>query len=88
MVFSDWIKVDSLSAIQPIIIGSNAHALQAAKQLDEAGYWILAIRPPTVPEGKARLRVTFSANHTIDDVKQLIRTLQKIESSMLAEDVT
>jgi len=88
MVFSDWIKVDSLSAIQPIIIGSNAHALQAAKQLDEAGYWIPAIRPPTVPEGKARLRVTFSANHTIDDVKQLIRTLQKIESSMLAEDVT
>ena len=87
MVFSDWIKVDSLSAIQPIIIGSNAHALQAAKQLDEAGYWIPAIRPPTVPEGKARLRVTFSANHTIDDVKQLIRTLQKIESSMLAEDV-
>jgi len=86
MVFSDWIKVDSLSAIQPIIIGSNAHALQAAKQLDEAGYWIPAIRPPTVPEGKARLRVTFSANHTIDDVKQLIRTLQKIESSMLAED--
>ena len=88
MVFSDWIKVDSLSAIQPIIIGSNAHALQAAKQLDEAGYWIPAIRPPTVPEGKARLRVTFSTNHTIDDVKQLIRTLQKIESSMLAEDVT
>jgi len=88
MVFSDWIKVDSLSAIQPIIIGSNAHALQAAKQLDEAGYWIPAIRPPTVPEGKARLRVTFSANHTIDDVKQLIRTLQKIESSMLTEDVT
>lgn len=88
MVFSDWIKVDSLSAIQPIIIGSNAHALQAAKQLDEAGYWIPAIRPPTVPEGKARLRVTFSANHTIDDVKQLIRTLQKIELSMLAEDVT
>jgi len=87
MVFSDWIKVDSLSAIQPIIIGSNAHALQAAKQLDEAGYWIPAIRPPTVPEGKARLRVTFSANHTIDDVKQLIQTLQKIESSMLAEDV-
>jgi len=86
MVFSDWIKVDSLSAIQPIIIGSNAHALQAAKQLDEAGYWIPAIRPPTVPEGKARLRVTFSANHTTDDVKQLIQVLQKIESSMLVGD--
>ena len=72
-----------MTAIQPIIIGSNANALLASKILDEAGYWIPAIRPPTVPEGKARLRVTFSANHTMDDVKKLIEVLQKIESSML-----
>jgi len=71
-----------------VIIGSNAHALQAAKLLDAAGYWIPAIRPPTVPEGKARLRITFSANHTVDDVKELIQTLQKIESSMLVEGVS
>ena len=86
LVLSHWEKINSSSAIQPIIIGSNAHALQAAKLLDEAGYWIPAIRPPTVPEGKARLRVTFSANHTTDDVKQLIQVLQKIESNMLVGD--
>ncbi|QWD93407.1 8-amino-7-oxononanoate synthase [Polynucleobacter asymbioticus] len=88
MVFSCWQKASSSSAIQPVIIGSNAHALQAAKLLDAAGYWIPAIRPPTVPEGKARLRITFSANHTVDEVKELIQTLQKIESSMLVEGVS
>ena len=88
MVFSCWQKASSSSAIQPVIIGSNAHALQASKLLDAAGYWIPAIRPPTVPEGKARLRITFSANHTVDDVKELIQTLQKIESSMLVEGVS
>ena len=86
MAFSSWEKINSLTAIQPIIIGSNANALLASKLLDEAGYWIPAIRPPTVPEGKARLRVTFSANHTMDDVKKLIEVLQKIESSMLVGD--
>ncbi len=83
MSFSIWEKVSSCTPIQPIIIGSNANALLAAKLLDEAGYWIPAIRPPTVPIGSARLRITFSASHSIDDVRELIRTLKNIEQKTL-----
>ena len=79
MHFSDWKKVASCTPIQPVILGSNANALAAAKLLNEMGYWIPAIRPPTVPAGSARLRITFSANHSIADLQNLIQALQKIE---------
>ena len=79
MIFSEWKKVPSCTPIQPVILGSNANALMAAKLLDQAGYWIPAIRPPTVPPGSARLRITFSANHSADDLRKLITTLNKIE---------
>ena len=82
MYFSDWKKVDSCTPIQPVILGSNANALAAAKLLDEMGYWIPAIRPPTVPAGSARLRITFSANHSIKDLQDLIQALQKIEQQV------
>jgi 8-amino-7-oxononanoate synthase len=83
MSFFIWEKVSSCTPIQPIIIGSNANTLLAAKLLDEAGYWIPAIRPPTVPSGSARLRITFSANHGVDDLRALIRTLKSIEQKTL-----
>ena len=83
MHFSQWEKVPSCTAIQPVILGSNANALLAAKLLDEAGYWIPAIRPPTVPSGSARLRITFSANHSEADLRLLISTLQKIEQTVI-----
>ena len=79
MHFSDWKKVASCTPIQPVILGSNANALAAAKLLNEMGYWIPAIRPPTVPAGSARLRITFSANHNIEELKNLIQALHKIE---------
>ncbi|MBU3540636.1 8-amino-7-oxononanoate synthase [Polynucleobacter sp. UB-Tiil-W10] len=79
MHFSQWEKMPSCTAIQPVILGSNANALLASKLLDEAGYWIPAIRPPTVPNGSARLRITFSANHSEADLRQLIATLKAIE---------
>jgi 8-amino-7-oxononanoate synthase len=82
MAFSSWDKVSSLTPIQPVILGSNANALAAAKLLDEAGYWIPAIRPPTVPVGSSRLRITFSANHSVDDLRELIKTLQVIEQEI------
>ena len=82
MTFSEWKKVSSCTPIQPIILGSNASALMAAKLLDEAGYWIPAIRPPTVAPGSARLRITFSANHSADDLRQLIATIKKIEQEV------
>lgn len=83
MNFKCWQKMQSNTPIQPVILGSNAHALAAAKLLDEAGYWIPAIRPPTVPANSARLRITLSANHTVDDLRTLMRTLEAIEQSIV-----
>jgi 8-amino-7-oxononanoate synthase len=78
----------SMTPIQPLVLGSNAAALLASRQLDEAGYWIPAIRPPTVPEGSARLRITFSANHSTQAVRELIAELQKIEALVYASSET
>ena len=85
MVFAEWKKSISSTPIQPVILGSNANALLAAKLLDEAGYWIPAIRPPTVPSGSARLRITFSANHSVDDLRQLIHQLNQIEQTSMVQ---
>lgn len=82
MIFASWEKTPSSTPIQPVILGSNANALAVAKLLDEAGYWIPAIRPPTVPVGSSRLRITFSANHSIDDLRELIRALKIIEQTV------
>ncbi|QWE18831.1 aminotransferase class I/II-fold pyridoxal phosphate-dependent enzyme [Polynucleobacter corsicus] len=82
MTFQNWEKTPSSTPIQPVILGGNASALAAAKLLDEAGYWIPAIRPPTVPVGSSRLRITFSANHSVDDLRELIKTLQIIEQEV------
>jgi 8-amino-7-oxononanoate synthase len=86
MIFSTWEKVSSCSPIQPLILGSNADTLLAATLLDEAGYWIPAIRPPTVPVGSSRLRITFSANHSENDLRSLIKTLQLIERQVLEKN--
>ena len=83
MKFSGWEKILSCTPIQPIILGSNANALMAAKLLDEAGYWVPAIRPPTVPIGSARLRITFSANHSEEDLRALINTLHSVEQCVV-----
>jgi 8-amino-7-oxononanoate synthase len=82
MIFSSWEKTPSSTPIQPVILGSNANALAVAKLLDEAGYWIPAIRPPTVPVGSSRLRITFSANHSVDDLRELIQVLKNIEKTV------
>jgi len=85
MVFAEWKKSISSTPIQPVILGSNANALLAAELLDEAGYWIPAIRPPTVPSGSARLRITFSANHSVVDLRQLIHQLNPIEQTSMVQ---
>ena len=82
MTFSSWEKTASSTPIQPIILGSNANALAAAKLLDDASYWIPAIRPPTVPVGSSRLRITFSANHSVNDLRELMKTLRMIEQKI------
>jgi len=64
------------SAILPIILGSSAKAVEAMRQMSEAGYFVPAIRFPTVPRDAARLRVTLSAKHTPEQIKGLCRALR------------
>ncbi|MCB5186308.1 8-amino-7-oxononanoate synthase [Methylobacillus gramineus] len=76
-----WQLMPSDTAIQPIIVGGNEEALAASGRLLEAGILVPAIRPPTVPKGTARLRISLSAAHTVADVRHLIAVLQKAESA-------
>jgi 8-amino-7-oxononanoate synthase len=66
----------SSTPIQPVIIGSADAAMGASRALRERGFWVAAIRPPTVPEGSARLRVTLSAAHTVAEVERLLVALE------------
>ena len=66
---------DSGSAIQPLIVGDNARALRLAARLREEGCWATAIRPPTVPVGSARLRLTLTAAHKSADIARLLEVL-------------
>jgi 8-amino-7-oxononanoate synthase len=72
----------SRTPIQPIILGSAARALAASDALWEQGIWVTAIRPPTVPEGSARLRITLSASHTEGEVTRLVETLAAVLKSL------
>ena len=59
------------SQIIPVLIGDNDRALRTADFLQGHGYQLMAIRPPTVPEGTARLRISLTANLDWDDVREL-----------------
>lgn len=69
---------ESQTAIQPIIIGNEEQAVSISEQLLEKGLLITAIRPPTVPKGTARLRITLSASHRKSQINQLISALKKL----------
>ncbi|ODS61300.1 MAG: 8-amino-7-oxononanoate synthase [Arenimonas sp. SCN 70-307] len=68
---------ESFTPIQPVVLGDNARALAASKALEAAGYLVAAIRPPTVPEGQARLRITLSTDHAEADVDGLLEALAR-----------
>jgi 8-amino-7-oxononanoate synthase len=70
----------SVTPIQPIVLGSAARALEAQRQLAAAGLWVVAIRPPTVPIGSARLRVTLSAAHTAAQIDTLVTQLAAVNA--------
>jgi len=67
----------STTPIQPVLMRSEADALQIAQQLEGQGILVTAIRPPTVPAGTSRLRITLTANHTEADVSQLLHALKR-----------
>ena len=74
-----WTLLPSQTAIQPLVIGGNAETMDVAARLYERGLWVPGIRPPTVPAGSARLRITLSAAHTEAQVARLVDTLKELE---------
>ena len=70
-----WQLVPSDTPIQPLIIGENAATMRLAARLDAAGLRVPGIRPPTVPQGTARLRITLCASHTEADIERLLAAL-------------
>ena len=66
------------SPIQPLLIGDSFRATELSQQLLEAGFLVSAIRPPTVPKNKARLRITLSALHEFEDVTRLLEALDRL----------
>lgn len=73
-----WPLLPSTTPIQPLVLGSEEAALRASAGLLEAGILVTAIRPPTVPEGSARLRITLSAAHEDHDVERLLEALSAL----------
>ena len=71
-----WRLTDSSTPIQPLVVGANAEAMRLAARLEQAGIRVPGIRPPTVPAGTARLRITLCASHTEADVERLLQVLR------------
>jgi len=76
-----WSLLDSETAVQPLVIGGNAETLRVADALLAEGVWVPAIRPPTVPAGAARLRISLSAAHTEAHVDRLVEALRRVEAA-------
>ncbi|MGI2095410.1 aminotransferase class I/II-fold pyridoxal phosphate-dependent enzyme [Shewanella glacialipiscicola] len=81
--------LSSDTAIQPLIIGDAQQTLQVAEELRLAGIWVGAIRPPTVPVGSARLRITLTAAHSAEDIAacaaQLAQVLSRVNIPRVSE---
>ncbi len=63
------------TAIQPVMLGSSETAIQWSEHLKQKGFWVTAIRPPTVPQNQSRLRITLTADHTLEHIEKLIDAL-------------
>jgi len=73
-----WTLLASSTPIQPLVIGDAATAVRVAEALAARGILVPAIRPPTVPAGTARLRISLSSAHTLNDVDALARALREV----------
>jgi 8-amino-7-oxononanoate synthase len=76
-----WPLLPSQTAIQPLVVGANAEAVSLSERLWQRGLWVPAIRPPTVPQGTARLRITLSAAHADADLSRLLLALAEVAAS-------
>ncbi len=74
--------LESGTPIQPVVLGSEADAVAASDALRARGLWVPAIRPPTVPAGSSRLRITFSAAHEASDVDRLLEALASLPATV------
>ena len=89
--FGDSLKLQfaklpySQTAIQPIMIGDNATTLAFAEHLRDRHMFVPAIRPPTVPQGTSRLRVSITAAHTADDLFDLITALTDLDVELMGQ---
>ena len=84
LVLRRWQLMPSDTAIQPVLVGSNDDALRLSEHLLTMGMLVPAIRPPTVPKGTARLRISLSAAHSEQDVMRLVDALQQAEEVLAA----
>jgi len=82
-----WQLGASDTPIQPLLVGESSAALQLAARLRDRGVWVSAIRPPTVPAGTARLRITLSAAHSEQDVDRLLEALGPCSGSASLEGI-
>ncbi len=73
-----WRLLPSATPIQPVLVGDSRQAVHLSEGLRARGVWVAAIRPPTVPQGTARLRITLSAAHSEADVAQLTGALHEL----------
>lgn len=76
-----WPLLPSVTPIQPLLIGDSKEAVRVSERLRERGILVPAIRPPTVPQGTARLRISLSATHRPDDIRQLVEALHELAAS-------
>ncbi len=75
-----WQLMPSETTVQPLVVGGNLEAVALSEYLQTLGILVPAIRPPTVPVGTSRLRISLSAAHSLDDIKQLITAINQAES--------
>ena len=84
LTLKKWQLLPSDTAIQPLVVGTNQAALALSEHLQALGILVPAIRPPTVPVNTARLRISLSAAHSVDDVLRLANAINEAEKIMTA----
>jgi 8-amino-7-oxononanoate synthase len=77
-----WNLLESSTPIQPLMVGDSHEAVRLSQGLRSLGYWVPAIRPPTVPNGTARLRISLSAAHTLEQVAGLATALHTLARNL------